>query len=112
MWDAGLFRWVMLAFIVSWGASGAAHADEKADQAFAAGQLTGAATFCGVPRDEVNALAKAMLDAFGVDSSGPNPAMARFTEGVTAGVEEQKNTPEATCDEVKQGFDLMKQKMK
>lgn len=52
-----------------------------------------------------------MLDAFGVDSSGPNPAMTKFKEGVTAGVTEQKNTPEATCDEVKQGFAQMKDKM-
>ena len=106
-----MLRWVMLTLVVSCGLSGAAQADEKADQAFAAGQFTGAATFCGVPRTEVNAVAKAMLDAFGVDSSGPIPAMTRFTEGVTAGVEEQKNTPEATCDEVKQGFAQMKEKM-
>jgi hypothetical protein len=100
-----------LALVVSCGLSGAAQADEKADQAFAAGQFVGAVTFCGVPRDDVNALAKAMLDAFGVDSSGPNPAMTKFKEGVTAGVTEQKNTPEATCDEVKQGFAQMKDKM-
>ena len=106
-----MYRWVALTLIVSCGVSGVARADEKADQAFAAGQFTGAATFCGVPRNEVNALAKAMLDAFGVDSNGPNPAMTRFTQGVTAGVEEQKNTPEATCDEVKQGFAQMKEKM-
>ncbi len=92
------------------GLSGAARADEKADQAFAAGQFAGAATFCGVPRAEVNALAKSMLDAFGVDSSGPNPMMTRFTEGVTAGTQEQRDAPQATCDEVKQGFEQTKGK--
>ena len=104
-------RWMMLGMVVAVAMSGTAQADEKEDQAFAAGQFTGASTFCGVPRDEVNALAKAMLDAFGVDSSGPNPAMKKFTEGVAAGAKEQKDAPQATCDEVKAGFAQMKGKM-
>ncbi len=104
-------RWMVLGLVLLCGVSGVAHADEKEEQAFAAGQFTGAATFCGVPRAEVNALAKAMLDAFGVDSSGPNPAMTKFTEGVADGVREQKDAPQATCDEVKQGFAQMKGKM-
>ena len=103
--------WLVVGMVVACLASGAAWADEKEDQAYAAGQFTGAATVCGVPREEVNALAKAMLDAFGVDSSGPSPAMAKFTEGVAAGAKEQKDTPQATCDEVKQGFAMMKGKM-
>ena len=105
-------KWlVMLGMVLVCSLSGSVQADEAEDQAFAAGQFTGASTFCGVPRDEVNALAKAMLDAFGVDSSGPNPAMAKFTEGVTAGMAEQRDAPQATCDEVKQGFAQMKGKM-
>ena len=104
-------RWMMLGVVLTCGLSGMARADEKADQAFAAGQFTGAATFCGVPRAEVNALAKSMLDAFGVDSSGPNPTMTRFTEGVTAGTTEQRDAPQATCDEVKEGFEQMKGKI-
>ena len=85
-----------------------AWADDAEDQVFAAGQFTGASTFCGVPRPDANALAKAMLDAFGVDSSGPSPAMAKFTEGVASGVREQRDTPQASCDEVKSGFAQMK----
>ena len=104
-------RWMMLGVVLTCGLSGMARADEKADQAFAAGQFTGAATFCGMPRAEVNALAKSMLDAFGVDSSGPNPTMTRFTEGVTAGTTEQRDAPQATCDEVKEGFEQMKGKI-
>ena len=104
-------RWIVLGVVLACGVSSLARADETADQAFAAGQFTGAATFCGVPRVEVNALAKSMLDAFGVDSSGPNPMMTKFTEGVTAGTKEQRDAPQATCDEVKQGFEQMKGKM-
>ena len=48
-----------------------------------------------------------MLDAFGVDSSGPNPMMTRFTEGVTAGTHEQRDAPQATCDKVKEDFGQM-----
>ena len=90
---------------------GIAKADETQDQVFAVGQFAGASTFCGVPREDVNALSKAMLQAFGVDISGPNPMMTKFTEGVAAGVKEQKDAPQATCDEVKQGFAQMKGKM-
>ncbi len=101
----------LLGLVLVCGVAGAARADEMQDQAYAAGQFAGAATFCGVPRDDVNALAKAMLEAFGVDSSGPNPGMTKFTEGVTAGVKEQRDAPQATCDEVKQGFAQMKGKL-
>ena len=104
-------RWAVLGVVFACSVPGLARADETADQAFAAGQFTGAATFCGIPRAEVNALAKAMLDAFGVDSSGPNPMMSKFTEGVTAGTKEQRDAPQATCDEVKQGFAQMKSKV-
>ena len=104
-------RWLMLGLILTCGATGAARADEVGDQAYAAGQFAGAATFCGVPREDVNVLAKAMLDAFGVDSSGPNPGMTMFTQGVPAGTKEQKESPQASCDEVKQGFAQMKGKM-
>lgn len=55
-------------------------------------------------------MAKSMLEAFGVDISGPNPMMTKFTEGVAAGTREQKDAPQATCDEVKQGFEQMKGK--
>ena len=103
-------RWMVLGVILACGMAGVARADEKADQAFAAGQFTGASTFCGVPRAEVNALAKSMLDAFGVDSSGPNPLMTRFMEGVTAGTQEQRDAPQTTCAEVKEGFEQMKSK--
>jgi len=105
-------RWILLGVVLACGLSSVARADDKADQAFAAGQFAGAATFCGVPRSDVNALAKSMLDAFGVDSSGPNPMMTRFTEGVTAGTQAQRDAPQATCDEVKQGFEQMKDKFK
>ncbi len=104
-------HWIVLGLALALGLSAPARADEKEDQAFAAGQFTGAATFCGVPREQVNALAKAMLDAFGVDSSGPSPAMTKFTEGVTAGATEQRDAPQATCDEVKEGFGQMKARM-
>ena len=105
-------RWIAVGVALMFVMPGMARADDdKAEQAFAAGQFTGAATFCGVPRGEVNALAKAMLDAFGVDSSGPSPLMTKFTEGVAAGAKEQKDDPQATCDEVKQGFGQMKSRM-
>ena len=104
-------RWSMLGLVVVCGFTTAAQADELQDQAYAAGQFAGASTFCGVPRGDVNALSKAMLEAFGVDISGPNPAMTKFTEGVTAGMREQKDAPQATCDEVKQGFAQMKSNM-
>ena len=103
-------RCMVFGVVLLCGVSGVAQADERADQVFAIGQFTGAATFCGVPRQEVNELAKTILDALDVDSSGPNPMMSKFTEGVTAGVKEQKDTPQATCDEVKQGFEQMKAK--
>ena len=101
----------ILGLVLVCGVTGVARADEIEDQAYAAGQFAGASTFCGVPKDEVNALSKAMLEAFGVDISGPNPAMTKFTQGVTAGVKEQREAPQATCDEVKQGFAQMKEKM-
>ena len=104
-------RCLILGLVLVSGIMGVARADEVQDQAYATGQFAGAATFCGVPREDVNALSKAMLDAFGVDSSGPNPAMTKFTEGVAAGIKEQREAPQATCAEVKQGFAQMKDKM-
>ena len=92
------------------GLAGTARADDADDQAYAAGQFTGAVSVCGVARKDANALAKKMLDAIGVDSSGPNPQMTKFTAGVTAGAKEQRDTPQASCDEVKQGFEAMKTK--
>src|ERR1700712_3294431 len=97
--------WIMSAMLVCGVFGGSiARAQDASEVAFAAGQFTGAATFCGVPRPEVMALAKAMLDVAGVDSSGPGPEMTRFTQGVTAGTLEMKEKAPATCDEVKEGF--------
>ena len=103
--------WMMAAALVACMASTAARAQDADEIAFAAGQFTCAATVCGVPRAEVMPLAKAMLEASGVDPNGPSPAMTRFTEGVASGTREQKDTPQATCDEVKDGFKQMQAHM-
>lgn len=104
--------WIMSA-VLGCGVFGGtvARAQDAGEVAFAAGQFTGAAIFCGLPRPEVMALAKAMLDVAGVDSGGPSPEMTRFTQGVTAGTVEMKDKAPATCDEVKEGFKQMQTKV-
>ena len=102
--------WVMSAMVVCGVCTGnTARAED--DVAFATGQFTGAATFCGVPRSEVLPVAMALLKMAGVDASGPSPEMTQFTAGVADGVREMKDNPPATCDEVKEGFSQMKAKL-
>jgi hypothetical protein len=38
--------------------------------------------------------------------------MTRFTEGLTAGTKEQRDAPQASCDEVKEGFEQIRAKMR
>lgn len=102
--------WIMGA-VVACGACVGGVARAQDDMSFAAGQFTGAATFCGVPRTEVMPVAMALLKIAGVDASGPGPEMTQFTAGVTEGVREMKENPQATCDEVKEGFSQMKAKL-
>ena len=103
--------WLMSAVVVVCGVSMGSVARADDDVAFATGQFTGAATFCGVPRTEVLPVAMALLKMAGVDASGPSPEMTRFTAGVADGVREMKDNPPATCDEVKEGFSQMKAKL-
>ena len=104
-------RGLMIAVVACGVCLGGAARAEDDDLPFAAGQFAGAATFCGVPRADVNQVSAAMLKMAGVDSSGPSPEMKRFTEGVTAGMREMKENPQATCDEVKEGVAQMKGKL-
>ena len=103
--------WVLSALVMCGVCTGSVARAEDDDTAFAAGQFTGAATFCGVPRAEVLPVATALLKMGGVDAGAPSPEMTRFTAGVADGVREMKEHPQATCGEVKEGFDQMKAKL-
>ena len=101
----------LIGAMVACGVCAGSMARAEDDMPFAAGQFTGAATFCGVPRAEVMPVATALLKMAGVDASGPSPEMTRFTAGGADGVREMKDNPPATCDEVKEGFSQMKAKL-
>jgi hypothetical protein len=86
--------------------------DTTLEQAFGFGQFSGAATYCGVPRADVLAMAGTLLKGAGIDPDAASPEMKKFTEGVTAGVTAMKATDAPDCDSVKTAFNDARDKLK
>ena len=78
--------------------------DSLMAQAYGYGHFAGAATYCGVPRPDVLRVAIKLLTLSGVDTSGPGPAMAKFTEGVSEAIVTMRQQPDADCEGVKADF--------
>ena len=87
-------------------------AEDTLEQAFGFGQFSGAATYCGVPRADVLAMAATLLKGAGIDPDSASPEMKKFTEGVTAGVAAMKEKDAPDCDSVKTAFNDARDKLK
>ncbi|GLS44677.1 hypothetical protein [Methylobacterium brachythecii] len=92
-------------------ASQSARAETPEEIAFGFGQFTGAATFCKLPKDKVQAVAAGLLGTAGIDMSGPGPEMTKFKEGVTDGVRSMQAPDASSCEDVTTAFNQAYEKL-
>lgn len=81
------------------------------DFSFAVGQIAGSSQACGVPKDDINAVATKAFTKLKVDVTEGNDNFKRFVAGFADGAKQVKDGA-AKCEDVKAGFAAFGEKVK